>query len=218
MEQDFWQARWAEKKIAFHEGQANWYLTRHLEVLGPAPRRVLVPLAGKTEDLAFLAAAGYEVVAVELVEDAVKAFFAEHGLTPTVQADGPLVRYQAGGITFHAGDFFAFSTAPVEAFYDRAAMVALPPGLRSRYVSHLQGLLAPGARGLLVALEYPAGQLEGPPFSIDAGMVQDAWAGHAEVTPLERRQIETARGGVRVPGSFVTEAAYALQVHAPPGE
>ena len=89
MEPDFWRARWSEGRIGFHEGAPNAHLRQNLDVLAGA-RRVLVPLCGKAEDLAFLAASGREVVGVELVEDAVRAFFAEHGLAPTVTREGPL--------------------------------------------------------------------------------------------------------------------------------
>ena len=48
---DFWIARWAEGRIGFHEGRPNTFLTHHVARLG-SHRRVLVPLCGKSEDLA----------------------------------------------------------------------------------------------------------------------------------------------------------------------
>jgi thiopurine S-methyltransferase len=174
MEPDFWRARWSEGRIGFHEGAPNAHLCKHVDVLAGA-RRVLVPLCGKTEDLAFLAAAGHEVVGVELVEDAVRAFFAEHGLSPAVTREGPLTRYAHGPFTLFAGDLFDATAARLGTFdgwYDRAALIALPPPLRARYVPHLLGLLRPGGRGLLVTVEYDQAKKAGPPFSVEEGEVR----------------------------------------------
>lgn len=186
MEPDFWRARWGEGRIGFHEGAPNAHLRKHLDVLARA-RRVLVPLCGKAEDLAFLAAAGREVVGVELVEDAVRAFFAEHGLTPAITREGPLTRYAQGPLTLYAGDVFEATPGRVGTFdgwYDRAALIALPPPLRARYVPHLLGLLEPGAAGLLVTVEYDQEKRAGPPFSVREDEVRGLLRGQ-EVRLLE---------------------------------
>ena len=47
MDIDFWARRWKEGRIGFHEGRTNTFLARHVDLLGAAPRRVLVPLCGK---------------------------------------------------------------------------------------------------------------------------------------------------------------------------
>ena len=53
----------------------------------------------------------------------------------------------------------------VDGYYDRAALVALPPEMRARYVAHVAALLPSGARGLLVSFEYLPAE-GGPPFSV----------------------------------------------------
>lgn len=167
MEASFWIERWAEGRIGFHEGKPNHYLERHAARLAGA-RRVLVPLCGKAIDLAYLAGRGHEVVGVELVEDAVRQFFVEQGVTPEVTSRGAFVQYTAGAITIFAGDWFATGAALVgrfDAVYDRAALIAMPPELRPRYVAH-QRTLAGAAPILLVTLEYPQEVMEGPPFAV----------------------------------------------------
>jgi len=168
MEPQFWRDRWAENKIAFHEGKPNSFLAEHLDRLGGT--RVLVPLCGKSEDLAFLAAHGRSVIGIELVEDAVAAFFSEHDATPTIERRGSLALYTSGPIQILAGDFFATTPAdvgPIDALYDRAALVALPPDLRPRYIAHLRTLVgAAPVPVLLVAIEYPQHLMPGPPFSV----------------------------------------------------
>ncbi len=203
----FWRDVWRQGRTRFHEGRPNRFLERSISRY-VARRRVLVPLCGKSEDLTLLAARGHEVVGVELSELAVRAFFDEHGLAPAVTRQGPCSVFRAGGVEIVLGDFFDVSPDLVrapDAFYDRAAAIALPPELRARYVGHLRALLAGSPRGLLVTLEYAAGALEGPPFSIDARETRALWAG-APVEELERGRAELARLDDR--GVAATEACY----------
>ncbi|MBA3822180.1 MAG: thiopurine S-methyltransferase [Deltaproteobacteria bacterium] len=175
----FWRARWQERRIGFHEGRPNTYLERHVGRLEGA-RRVLVPLCGKADDLAFLAARGHEVVGVELVETALQEFCEEHGLTPTRTEHDGFVDYAAGSIRLYAGDMFATTRellGPFDAIYDRAALVALPPELRVRYVAHLRALAAPGTRVLAITFEYPQAQAAGPPFSVEESELRTLYAG-----------------------------------------
>ncbi len=186
MDAAFWIDTWAQGRIGFHQGHPHDYLVRFAERLAPA-QRLLVPLCGKSADLAYLAGRGHHVTGVELVEDAVRAFFVEHEVTPTVEARGPFTAYSAGAITILTGDMFATTTellGRVDGFYDRAALIALPPPLRTRYVAHLRALLAPAWRGLVVTLEYPQAQLEGPPFSVHADELRQLYQG-ADVELLD---------------------------------
>jgi thiopurine S-methyltransferase len=179
MERDFWVARWREGRIGFHEGRPNAQLTRHVGQLG-AGRRVLVPLCGKADDLAYLAAQGHDVVGIELVEDAVRAFFAERRLTPSLGRRGSFTVFAHGRVTLLAGDVFDATredVGPVDALYDRAALIALPESMRGRYVAQLRRLIPPGARGLVVTLEYPPGAIEGPPFSVSEAELRQLYAG-----------------------------------------
>lgn len=184
----FWEDRWAENKIGFHEGAPNSFLVTHHEVLAGAPR-VLVPLCGKAEDLNWLAERGHKVVGVELVEDAVKAFFAEHKLEPVVTQRGSLVEYEAGAITIYAGDVFAATSDVIgqfDAIYDRAALVALPPDVRPRYAEHVRSLCLANARVLQICFEYPDGHREAPPFSVTEYELRHLYPG-AKITHLETR-------------------------------
>jgi thiopurine S-methyltransferase len=183
-----WFERWREGRIGFHEGAPNRWLVRHGGVLGPAVdgrgarQRVLVPLCGKTEDLAHLAGLGFDVVGVELVEAAVRAFFSEHGLTPLIEEHGSLRSFHAEHITLWAGDFFACTSAllgPISAFYDRAALVALPLDLRGRYVKHLLSLVGERAKGLVITFEYDQNVMAGPPFSVCEAELRQLFAGRA---------------------------------------
>jgi thiopurine S-methyltransferase len=189
MEPEFWRQRWAEGRIGFHQGHPNEMLERHVTRLGEA-RRVLVPLCGKAVDLAYLAGHGHTVVGVELVEDAVRAFF--EGTSPVITRHAEHVEYAAGGVTVFVGDYFATTPAllgRVDAVYDRAALIALPPQLRPRYVEHTTALLAAGAPGLVITLEYPQEQMAGPPFSVLEDEVRALHPG-AVIELLEERGVD----------------------------
>lgn len=181
MHHDFWMDRWQRGQIGFHEGAPNALLAARVAHLG-ASRRVLVPLCGKAEDMAFLAAQGHTVVGVELAEMAVTEFFAAHGLAPTVSPRGALRAFEAGPYTLLVGDFFAVTpddVGPVDALYDRAALIALPPAMRRDYAAQIDRLVPQGAPGVLVTLEYPDGAMEGPPFSVPESEVRGLYATRA---------------------------------------
>lgn len=204
-----WNARWNEGRIGFHEGVPNAQLVRHASVLGEA-RRVLVPLCGKAEDLAYLASLGHEVVGVELVARAIDAFFAEHDLAPTRASVGGFEVTSAGGVHLVRGDMLAVTRevlGPVDALYDRAALIALPPETRVAYTSHLRQLLPSGARGLVIGFEYPQATMSGPPFAVDEAELRRHFAGLATEV-LEREPSSNER----LAAAGVTPTSVALRV------
>lgn len=193
MDHAFWHARWQEGQIGFHEGKPNGFLATYARVLAGC-KRVLVPLCGKTEDLAYLAGQGHDVVGIELVEDAVRQFFAEHATTPTITTDGALTRYAAGAITIFAGDVFAATSAHVGAIdgiYDRAALVALPVEMRGPYVTHVRTIAPAATRELLVSFDDPEGRPDGPPFSVPEAEIRALFAS-ATVELLESAAVLTS--------------------------
>jgi thiopurine S-methyltransferase len=194
MEPEFWHERWQQNQIGFHLSEVNPQLLRHHAALGPADAhsRVLVPLCGKTLDLAWLAQAGHDVVGVELSSMAVEAFFAEQQLAPQRDTHGPFARYRVPGIELLCGDVFTLDRSllgPVTALYDRAALVAFPPAMRQRYVQHVSSLLPTGARGLLVTFDYEPADLQGPPFSVDDALVHTLYEPNFELRLLERLDV-----------------------------
>jgi thiopurine S-methyltransferase len=179
MQADFWHERWSNNQIGFHESAVNPLLVTHFAALGVAkPARVFLPLCGKTLDIDWLLAKGYRVAGAELSALAVKALFDRLGLAPKVEVAGEgardVTRWSAAGLDVFVGDIFALSAAKlgsVDAVYDRAALIALPPDMRKRYAAHLN-VLAKGAPQLLVTLDYDQSQIAGPPFSVGEGEVR----------------------------------------------
>ncbi|MEI1278893.1 thiopurine S-methyltransferase [Leptospira venezuelensis] len=169
MEKDFWINRWKENNIPFHESETNPLLLKYFPELSlPKDSRIFIPLCGKTLDIAWLLSQGYRVAGAEIVEMAIQQLFQELGVEPKVSVLDKLVLYSANGIDIFVGDIFDLSKellGPVDAVYDRAALVALPQETRIRYSSHLAQItnLAPQ---LLVTFEYDQTKMAGPPFSI----------------------------------------------------
>lgn len=193
MDPDFWLQRWNEGRIGFHRDEVMPLLEKHWPALGvPAGGRVFVPLAGKSLDMHWLAAQGHEVLGAELSPLAVAAFFAEARLAPQVSRDADGIHHRTGPIDLVQGDVFALSAATLgamDAVYDRAALIALPPAMRRRYVDEVYGKLPAGCRGLLITLEYPQAEMDGPPFAVEEAEVRGLFAPRWEVELLERRDI-----------------------------
>ncbi|MGD8641747.1 MAG: thiopurine S-methyltransferase [Gammaproteobacteria bacterium] len=189
MRQDFWLERWQAGQIGFHQDQVNDYLTRHFARTGAQPGgAVLVTLCGKSLDMMWLQQQGYRVVGVEISQLAVEAFFSENNLQPEITKSGKFQRYDADNITLLCGDFFNLARADIgdtAAVYDRASLIALPPEMRRRYAEYLTNLLPPGINVLLITLEYPQHQMEGPPFSVQESEVHDLYDSNFQVTRLE---------------------------------
>ena len=172
MDRDFWTQAWATGKIGFHSESVHKALTTHgHRLLRNSEETVFVPLCGKTLDMPWLAAQGHRVIGAELVEQAVREFFAEQNLTPHRSPHAFGVQYEAGRIRVLHGDVFELAKAPmphpVTAIWDRAAMVALPPSRRRAYVEQvIRRVAAPGAVILLNVFEYDPAEMSGPPFAV----------------------------------------------------
>lgn len=198
MDSSFWLDKWQHGEIGFHQPDGHSALPGYWPRLQPAAAgRVLVPLCGKARDLAWLAERGDTVHGVELSESAAAQFFAESGLEPSVENRAGHKRYRAqwaegGEVIIDVGDFFevpAVDECGFDLFFDRAALIALPPDTRRHYVARIADCLAPHARGLLVTLEYPSGVLNGPPFSIGLDEIDTLFSGTFDVEHIATHDV-----------------------------
>jgi thiopurine S-methyltransferase len=170
MESSFWHKRWESNEIGFHEYQANSLLVKYAKELALSEgSRIFVPLCGKTCDIPWLLANGYRVAGAELSRLAVEQLFQDNRIEPIISELGKLVRYSAENIDIFVGDIFDLSLetlGPVDATYDRAALVALPEEMRQAYTKHLIKITANKTQ-FLISFEYDQHQMSGPPFSIN---------------------------------------------------
>ena len=216
MEPDFWLQRWQEGRTGFHRGEVMPLLEQHWPGLALASgARVFVPLAGKSLDMHWLASRGHRVLGSELSPLAVEAFFAEAGLVPDVVEGMDGVHHRAGPLDLVRGDVFELADATlagIDAVYDRAALIALPPATRRRYVEQVYGKLPSGCRGLLITLEYPQAQMAGPPFSVEEAEVRALFGADWDVELLERRDILAGEPRFIADGvTALSTAVYRLQ-------
>lgn len=188
MKKEFWLERWERSEIGFHQGEINPYLLRHWPELKTAQGgEVFVPLCGKSLDMVWLRGQGHAVLGVELSPIAVQDFFRENGQSPAHTNTGKFECCEADDIRILCGDFFDLSKqdmAKVNAVYDRASLVALPPEMRERYAHHLADILPSGTQILLVTFDYPQAEMQGPPFAVSVSEVEALYGKYADIRLL----------------------------------
>jgi thiopurine S-methyltransferase len=191
---EFWLERWRTRQVGFDQSTPHSALERWWPTLGVPPgARVYVPLCGKSIDMLWLAARGHRVVGSELSPLAVEEFFGElPGANVDVDSHGPFRRHRHGQFEILQGDALALTPAllgPVGAAYDRAALVALPPAMRQRYVAGLAALLPVGSHTLLISFEYLQAIKAGPPFSVEYEEISRLYSPHFVLAELEPNDI-----------------------------
>ena len=218
MKKEFWLERWERKETGFHQDDFNPYLREYWKHLHLAEgSAVFVPLCGKSLDMLWLRDQGHPVLGVELSAIAVQAFFSENGFNPQHETSGNFDLCEAGGIRILCGDFFDLGKNDLQnvaAVYDRASLIALPPEMRERYVRHLAGILPPETQILLVTVDYPQAEMQGPPFSVSKDEVDALYREHAEVSVLAELDVLEQNPRFRERGlTRLRENIYLLTLH-----
>lgn len=170
MDADFWLDRWLKSEIGFHQNEINLHLQKFWPLLNlPSGSRVFVPLCGKSRDMVWLHEQGHDVMGVEMSPIAVEAFFSENSIPFSVTKYRDFSKYQTDGFTLYCGDFFHLlpeDMRGVNAVFDRGSLIALPPSMRCAYARQMHAILPHGCKILLVTLDYPQHEMNGPPFSV----------------------------------------------------
>lgn len=217
MNPEFWHNRWQEKRIGFNQSKVNPLLIKYWSDLNlPTGSRVFVPLCGKSIDMVWLAAQGYDVVGVELVESAVQAFFTEQNIQPDMHqhAENTEIKCYQGKllgqkVELWVADIFALTATDIgviDAIYDKAALIALPADMRAGYSEQILRISG-NAPQLLITLNYDQSKKDGPPFSISHEQVQQYYDSHYQIAELAS---ESASIG-SMPELTVTEQVWLLR-------
>lgn len=225
MEISFWNERWDNNQIGFHQQQINPYLSYFYGTKGPVPAqreslKVFVPLCGKSKDMLWLAQNGYRVFGVECSELAVNAFFEENAVNYRHAELNNNALYLADDspsmspIEIYLGDFFNLDENDLQGVtdvYDRASLVALPEEMRQQYAKKMSELVQPGTRVLLVTLTYNQDDMNGPPFSVTEENVRALYEDNFQVDKLLFKDIIDNEPGMRERGlSSLVETVYKL--------
>ena len=203
MDAEFWHERWLKQEIGFHREQVHPQLAAHFNQLSDTARqRMFVPLCGKSMDMLWLCQQGTEVVGSELSALAIEAFAQENALTLTPTEAGEHTLYTQLGLSLWQGDFFKLTPEQIQCpgFYDRAALVALPPHMREAYVAQLERVLAPNVSGLVITFEYDSAEMSGPPFPVSAGDIQSLFATNWYIQRLSFQDILAEHPGMQARG------------------
>lgn len=186
---DEWQARWSEGRIGFHRDAVHPMLAGYWPSLGaPGDSDVLVPLCGKSVDMRWLEGHGHSVTGVDRVAAALAGFAAEDPRVPERLRHEGIDGLRLGRITLWRADIFhlPLGNHGRMAFYDRAALVALPAPTRMRYAVILAQLCAPGAVGLLITVHRPGRAGEGPPYLVDEEELERLFGANFRLRALGR--------------------------------
>jgi len=170
--------------------------------------RVLVPLCGKTVDLAYLARHPKvkQVIGVEGIGKAIEEFASENPELMVVPVEEreksstqqqPFKIWTGKTILMLEGDFLELADAArsgqVDAIWDRAALVAVDPSVRELYVETHRRMLKPGGRILLSTYVRRSGDpTKGPPFSIDEDEVRRLYGDPSWVESVELLDVHGA--------------------------
>ncbi len=216
MEPKFWLERWEKGETGWHRDDVHPELIAHWQELNlPTRTRILVPLCGSSPDMAWLAKQGHEVIGVELSELAVERFLAEHRVRHITMEEPGFRSYMGGRYQLLCGDFFAVPAdvfASVEAVYDRASLIALPPEMRPRYAFLLAECLTRGTKILLITLSYAQHEMNGPPFSVPDDEVRALFENHFDISVQNQSDALADNDGLRQRGlTALTETVYLLE-------
>lgn len=191
MDPSFWHEVWREDRTSFHQSEVHPELRTHATwLLGQGPHHVLVPLCGKSHDLAWLAQQGHRVLGVELSMIAIEALFDREGWSPEPFEQEGVQGWTAGAVTILCADLLSLPTTfqpRCSRLWDRAALVALPGSMREAYVRRVRSLLTEGACGLVSTLESVPQDRGGPPFSVGQAELEHLYEG-AHVARLSEQQ------------------------------
>ena len=148
----------------------------------------------------WLAQQGYSIVGVEISEIAVREFFSDQDLIAKRSNLGPYQLFQLEPYTLLCGDLFQLKhhhVKQIDAVYDRASLVALNARQRKLYAKLLTEILPSGCSVLLVSMDYPQNEMDGPPYAVPEEEVLDLFADNFQVTHLHTLDLlkDTARYG-----------------------
>lgn len=215
MDKTFWHDKWARGETGFHQQDYHPLLRSLFDDLHiPDGATVFVPLCGMTRDMLWLRDQGYRVLGVELSPLAVQAFFSDNGLPFHSGHEGNFDAYQSDGLRLLCGDFFHLTPdqlQSVQAVYDRAALIALPPEMRADYALHLKTSLPPGCPILLIVMDYPQEERAGPPFAVSQAEIESLYGSHYQVELLATIDLLAGGDALAEGLSQLVEKAYLLK-------
>ncbi len=207
MEHEFWHNAWAKSdKPGWQQDTANTALVEHWQADGST---VFVPLCGRSPDLAWLQQQGHQVIGVDLSESAIRRFLESREIDFSVEQVGEFQAYRAPGYALYAGDYFALPAEHLKGVtrvYDRAALVALPGGMRFEYADYLQRIVPDNAEIFIILIDYDQSLMKGPPFSVPESELRLYYGDRYRIEVIKQENGNLKRRGV----DHLVETTYRL--------
>jgi SAM-dependent methyltransferase len=159
-DREFWNKRFAEGSTPWDRGEANPQLHAWLSAGELKPCRILIPGCGLGYEAATLAAAGFEVTALDYSPEA-------------IARTRKLLDSQSLKATVIEADALAWRPdRPFDAVYEQTTLCAIYPDQWRAYADQLHRWLAPGGKLFALFVQYlrpdaPDGAIVGPPYHCD---------------------------------------------------
>eukprot|EP00794_Sanderia_malayensis_P011727 gene11727-12948_t len=195
---DYWNKRWNDGKIGWHQNVTNENLEKYFDKLvgNDGIKTVLFPLCGKTIDMKWVLDQGHNVIGVEGCDLAAKQFFQENNIEYKMDAinmapRGALVFSSLDGkIKIFVCNFFDFRSTvaggQMDAAFDRGSLVAINPTDRAKYAKKMAELMVPGGKILVESLEYDPHVFGGPPHTVPGSHIREIFGEDFNVEQLEK--------------------------------
>ncbi len=153
-----WEARYHQQKTGWDRGAINPQLQKWLKDEKLKPCRILVPGCGNGYEVLTLAAAGFDVVAVDIA-------------TTPVQCLREQLKQQNLKAEVIQGDLLNWRNNKMfDAIYEQTCLCALPPETWQQYEQQLHRWLMP--QGNMFTLFMQTQQQGGPPFHCELSEMQ----------------------------------------------
>ncbi|GGB89223.1 hypothetical protein GCM10011352_14010 [Marinobacterium zhoushanense] len=212
-----WLQMWRDDRIEdFHQKAVNPLLVQYWHSQNPKKHsRILVPLCGKSLDMLWLAEQGHSVVGIELSPIAVKAFFSENHLKVKKTRKGNFTCWKSGPIVILCGDFFSLQKhhlGRIDRVLDRAAMTALPEGVRGQYVEQLRTLIDDDVGIFLLTVEDVA-KNSGLQLNHIDNELAELYREYFEVELTYAQRQDAVQDGSSAPGFYIDNKVYQMRQH-----
>lgn len=130
---------------------------------------VLVPLCGKSLDLEWLVSQDHYVIGIDVSAKAINELIEWYDEPFEESSKGDFTCYKSDSMELWNGDVFKLQQRwipAIDAVYDKAALIALPPEMRTAYAAVIKNLIQPHTQIFINCFEYNQDEMPGPPFAV----------------------------------------------------
>lgn len=217
MELSYWQSRWRKNNIGWHMDQVYPPLKKYWpEMELQKGSTVLVPLCGKSLDIKWLIEQGYYVIGVEISALAIRELLQLLGGEFSKRQKGAFTVFSSQNAELWQGDFLkmkAHFLPTINAVYDKAAIIALPPEQRKTYSEIVKNIISSNTQMLLNCFEYKQEEMDGPPFAVFRSELEQHYGELFSIRLLQEQSLfeQLQQFQLRGLSSYLTEKVYLLK-------